>query len=184
MENGLTIFIATAVGVLLVVQVAVFVGLYFLARRIVTVVERASQLQARAEYMLTNTEPVIKLAHNLMSDLKDASGYFAQGAEHINAIAAMAKDEAAEIRSFLGDTTALAKREVEKARDQVDKVQDTLAVATDQFEKTTAMVQHSVLEPAREFSYVMYGVRRAVEVMMAGNRMPVDRVYQDEEMFI
>jgi hypothetical protein len=30
----------------------------------------------------------------------------------------------------------------------------------------------------------MYGVRRALEALMAGNRLPVDRVYQDEEMFI
>lgn len=183
-ENGLTIFIATAVGVLLAVQVAVFVGLYYLARRLVTVVEQAGQLQTRAEYLLNNTEPVVKLAHHLMTDLKEASGHFVQGAEHINAIAEMAKDEAAEIKTLLGDTTAHARREVEKAKKQVEKVQDTLALATDEFEKTTALVQHSVLGPAREFSYVMYGVRRAMEVLMAGKRLPVDRAYQDEEMFI
>ena len=90
-ENGLTIFIATAVGVLLAVQVAVFVGLYLLARRVVTVVEQVSALQTRAEYLLDNTEPVVRLAHGLMTDLKVASGYFVQGAEHLNAIAEMAK---------------------------------------------------------------------------------------------
>ena len=41
-----------------------------------------------------------------------------------------------------------------------------------------------VLQPAREFSYIMYGLRRGLEVLMAGNRLPVNRVYQDEEMFI
>jgi hypothetical protein len=167
-ENGLTIFIATAVGVLLVVQVAVFVGLYLLARRVVTVVEQVSALQTRAEYLLDNTEPVVRLAHGLMTDLKVASGYFVQGAEHLNAIAEMAKDEAAEVKSLLGDTTA----------------QHTLAVATDEFEKTTALVQQSILGPAREFSYVMYGLRRAIAVLLAGRKLPVDRAYQDEEMFI
>jgi len=183
-DNGLSIFIAIGVGVLLVVQVGVFVGLYFLARKLVALAERAGQLQTRAEYLMNNTEPVLKLAHSLMGELKEAAGYFAQGAEHISAITEMAKDEAAEFRSLLGDTTAMARREVERARDKVEKVQDTLAVATDQFQRTTAMVQHSVLEPAREFSYVMFGLRRAMGVLFAGHRLPVNQVYQDEEMFI
>lgn len=184
MENWQITLIAIGVGILLIVQVGVFVGLYLLARKVVAIAERASQLQSRAEYLMNNTEPVLKLAHSLMGELKEAAGYFAQGAEHINSIAEMAKDEAAELRSLMGDTTALARREVERAKTQVEKVQDTLAVATDQFQRTTAMVQHSVLEPAREFSYVMFGLRRAMEVMFAGNRLPVNQAYQDEEMFI
>ena len=184
MDSNLSIFIAIGLGILLVIQAAVFVGLYFLARRVVALAEKAGQLQTRAEYLLNNTEPVLKLAHNLMGELKEAAGYFAQGAEHITAIAAMAKDEAAELRSLLGDTTALARREVERASAKVDKVQNTLAVAADQFERTTALVQQSVLQPAREFSYVMFGLRRALDVLMAGRRLPVDRAYQDEEMFI
>jgi len=183
-ENGLTIFIAAAVGVLLAVQVAVFVGLYLLARRVVSVVEQVGALQSRAEYLLNNTEPVVKLAHNLMTDLKVASGYFVQGAENLNAIAEMARDEAAEIKSLLGDTTAQARREVERAKSQVEKVQHSLAAATDEFERTTELVQHSILGPAREFSYLMYGLRRAIAVLLAGRRLPVDRAYQDEEMFI
>lgn len=183
-ENWQITLIAIGVGILLVVQVGVFVGLYLLARKLVTLAERAGTLQTRAELLITNTEPVLKLAHNLMGELKEASGYFAQGAEHISAIAEMAKDEAAELRNLLGDTTAMARREVERAQDKVEKVQDTLAVATDQFQRTTAMVQHSILEPAREFSYVMSGLRRAMAVMFAGSRLPVNQAYQDEEMFI
>lgn len=183
-DSNLSIFIAIGLGILLVTQAAVFVGLYLLARRLVALAEKAGQLQTRAEYLLNNTEPVLKLAHSLMGELKEAAGYFAQGAEHITAIAAMAKDEAAELRGLLGDTTALARREVERASAKVDKVQHTLAVAADQFERTTALVQQSVLQPAREFSYIMAGVRRMLDVLMAGRRLPVDRAYQDEEMFI
>jgi hypothetical protein len=78
----------------------------------------------------------------------------------------------------------MARREVERAREKMDKVQDTLGAATDQFARATAMVQHRVLEPAREFSYVMFGLRRAIEVLFAGSRLPVNRAYQDEELFI
>lgn len=183
-DSTLTYFIAIGVGILLLVQVAVFVGLYYLARRLVVMAERATQLQTRAEYLLTNTEPVIKLAHGLMAELKQSADYFSQGVQHLSAIAEMAKDEVAEVKSLMGDTTALARREVERARDKVDQVQNTLAVATDQFERTTALVQQSVLEPAREFSYLMFGLRRALDVLLAGRRLPVDRAYQDEEMFI
>lgn len=178
------IYLLVVITILLVVQAAVFVGFYLLARRAMHLVEQVGQLQTRAELLISNTEPVVKMAHNLMGELKEASDYFAQGAQHISAIAEMAKDQAADIRDLMGDTTALARREIERTRDHVDKVQRTLADTADQFERTTAIVQASVLQPAREFSYLMYGLRRAVEVLMAGNRLPVNRAYQDEEMFI
>jgi hypothetical protein len=184
MENSLTLVTAICVSILLIVQVAVFVGFYLLAKRVVAVVERTAQLQTRAEYLLNNTEPVLKMAQGMMVELKQATGYLTQGIQHITAITEMAKDEAAEVRGLLGDSTAIAKREVERAKSQVDKVQNTITTATDQFERATLLVQNSVLEPAREFSYVMAGVSRALEVLLAGRRLPVDRVYQDEEMFI
>lgn len=184
MDSTLTYIIAIGIAVLLIVQAGVFVGFYILAKRVVAVIERTGQLQTRAEYLLNNTEPVLKLAHGVMAELKEAGSYFAQGAQHLSAIAEMAKDEVADVKHLLGDTTAIARREVERAREKVDKVQNTLAVATDQFARTTAMVQHSVLEPAREFSYLMFGLRRGMEVLFAGRRLPVNRAYQDEELFI
>ena len=184
MESTLSWVIAIGVIILLIIQGGVFVGLYFLARRLVVMVERTSHLQTQAEYLISNAEPVLKMAHSLMAELKEAATYVAQGMQHVSAITEMAKDEAAEVKNLLGDTTAIARREVERARLQFDKVQNTLASATEQFDRTTAIVQESVLQPAREFSYLMYGLRRAVEVLMTGKRLPVDRVYQDEEMFI
>ena len=184
MDNTLSWIIAVGVALLLAVQALVFVGLYFLARRLVDIADRAKTLQDKVEYTLNNTEPVLKMAHNLMSELKEAADYFNQGVQNISAIAEMAKDEAAEVRTLLGDTTALARREMERGREHADRIQQTLATATDQFERTTALVQNSILQPAREFSYLMYGLRRSLEVLTAGKRLPVDRVYQDEEMFI
>ncbi len=184
MDSTLIYFIAAGIAILLVIQAAVFVGLYFLAKRLVAVVERTGELQTRAEYLLNNTEPVLKMAHGVMAELKEAGSYFSQGVQNISAIAEMAKNEVAEVRHLLGDTTALARREIERARDKVDKVQHTLQVATDQFERTTMIVQQSVLQPAREFSYLMLGLRRAMEVLFAGSRLPVNRAYQDEELFI
>lgn len=187
MENHLDtylIIILVIVTILLIIQAGVFVGLYLLARRAMALAEKVSQLQTRAEYLINNTEPVLKMAHGLLTELKEASGYIAQGTQHLTAITEMAKDEAASLCSLLGDSTALARREVERAREKADKIHATLARATDQFQITTEIVQHRILEPAREFSYIMYGVRRAIEVLMAGNRLPVNRAYQDEEMFI
>ncbi len=184
MENYLNYITAIGVAILLLIQAAVFIGFYLLAKRLVALAERAGQLQSRAEYLLNNTEPVLKMAQGLLGELREAADYFSQGAQHVSAIAEMFKDEAADLRDLLGDTTALARREIARTREKLDKVQQTLAVATDEFERTTALVQRSVLMPAREFSYLMYGVRRALEVLLAGNRLPVNRAYQDEEMFI
>jgi hypothetical protein len=183
-DSALPYFIGIVVLVFVVLQGVVFVGLYFLFKRVVAAIERTNELQTHAKYLLDNTEPVLKMAQGVMAELKEAGGYFSQGAQHLSAIAEMAKDEVAEVKHLLGDTTSIARREVERAREKMDKVQDTLATATDQFARATAMVQHSVLEPAREFSYVMFGLRRAIEVLFSGSRLPVNRAYQDEELFI
>jgi hypothetical protein len=183
-ESTLSWVIAIGVIVLLIIQGGVFVGLYFLARRLVVIVERTSHLQTKAEYMISNAEPVLKMAHSLMAELKEAASYVAQGMQHVNAITEMARDEAAEVKNILSDTTAIARREIERTRQQFEKVQNTLSLATDKFDRTTTIVHQSVLQPAREFSYLMYGLRRAIEVLMTGKRLPVDRAYQDEEMFI
>jgi ElaB/YqjD/DUF883 family membrane-anchored ribosome-binding protein len=182
-ENYL-LAILVIVTFLLIVQAVVFVGFYLLAKRIVDLVERVGQLQSRAEYLLQNTEPVLHLSQQVMTEFKEAAGYFSQGAQHINAIAEMVKDETADVKSLLGDTTALARRELDKAKAQAEQMQKALASTTDKFQRTADMVQNNVLEPAREFSYLMAGVRRAVEVLTAGKSLPVNRVYQDEEMFI
>ncbi len=178
------IYIIAIITLLLIVQGGVMVGLYLLARRAMAWVEQVGQLQTRAEYLISNTEPIVKMAHSMMGELREAADYFSQGAQQIQAISEMAKDQAADFRDLMGDTTALARREIDRTREKVERVQRTLATATDQFERTTALVQASVLEPAREFSYVMHGVRRGLEVFLSGNRLPVNRVYQDEEMFI
>src|SRR5262249_22660257 len=127
---------------------------------------------------------VMKCGQGGRGKQKEAGSFFGRGAHHFPTTAESAKDEVAKQKHLLGDTTAMARREVERARDKVDKVQNTLATATDQFARATAMVQHSVLEPAREFSYMMFGLRRAIEVLFAGRRLPVNRDYQDEELFI
>ena len=183
MESYL-IYIMAVITILLIVQGGVLVGLYLLARKAMSWVEQAGQLQTKAEYLISNTEPVIKMANSVMSELKEAAEYFALSAQQIHAITEMARDQAADLRDLMGDTTALTRREIDRTRDKIDRVQRTLSSATDQFERTTALVQQSVVQPAQEFSYIMYGVRRGLEVLMSGNRLPVNRAYQDEEMFI
>jgi hypothetical protein len=86
-ESAVLYIIAIGIAVLLVVQAGVAVGLYLLAKRVVAVIERTGELQTRAEYLLNNTEPVLKMAHGLMTELKEAGGYFSQGAQHLSAIA-------------------------------------------------------------------------------------------------
>ncbi len=182
--EGYLIYILVIVTILLTVQTAVWVGLYFAVRKMVKFTERVDKLEDRAQQLLGSAEPVLKMASSLMAELKEASSYISQGSQNIGAITEMAKDEVADVRDLLGDSTALARREMERTRDRIEQVQRTLARATDGFEETSALVQQRILEPAREFSYIMFGIRRGLETLMAGNRMPVNRVYQDEEMFI
>ena len=49
---------------------------------------------------------------------------------------------------------------------------------------TTIEVQTGVLQPMRELSALLVGLGRTIEMLFGRNRKPIDRAYQDEEMFI
>ena len=49
---------------------------------------------------------------------------------------------------------------------------------------TTAFIQSKIVLPAREIAAIMAGVRRGLEVLVAPQPKPIDRIYGDDEMFI
>jgi len=45
-------------------------------------------------------------------------------------------------------------------------------------------IKNKIVVPAREIAAVMAGVRKGLEVLFAPAPKQIDRVYEDEEMFI
>ena len=89
----------------------------------------------------------------------------------------MIKDEVAELKQLVGETAITAKDKVALVSRTIDRTQM-------QVTNTTDFVQARIVEPAREIAAIMAGVRKGLEVLFAPSPKQIDRVYQDDEMFI
>jgi hypothetical protein len=67
---------------------------------------------------------------------------------------------------------------------QVGEIDGLLTRTQDRVETTTVEVQTTVLQPLREVSALLVGLKRTIEMLFGRERKSIDQAYQDEEMFI
>ena len=67
---------------------------------------------------------------------------------------------------------------------QLVQIDQLLTRTQDRIEYTTIEVQTTVLEPVREVSALLVGLRRTLDVLFGRDRKQIDQAYQDEELFI
>ena len=72
----------------------------------------------------------------------------------------------------------------QEAKDKVALVSQTIDRTQMQVVDTTDFIQAKVVEPAREIAAIMAGVKKGLEVLFAPSPKPIDRAYQEDEMFI
>jgi hypothetical protein len=66
---------------------------------------------------------------------------------------------------------------------QVLEIDSLLTRTQHRIDDTSHEVQTTVLEPIREVSALLVGLRRTIEAIFS-RRKSIDQAYQDEEMFI
>ena len=81
------------------------------------------------------------------------------------------------LKQLVGETAVTAK-------DKVDMVSRTIDRTHMQVTDTTEFVQQKIVVPAREIAAIMAGVKKGLEVLFAPAPKQIDRVYEDEELFI
>ena len=108
--------------------------------------------------------------NEISGNLSTATKYLAESTELI-------KEEVSELRKLVGETAVTAKDKVEMVSRTIDR---THMQVTD----TTEFVQQKIVVPAREIAAIMAGVKRGIEVLFAPSPKQIDRVYEEEEMFI
>jgi ABC-type transporter Mla subunit MlaD len=92
-------------------------------------------------------------------------------------ISRLAQHQVEQISQTLDYTSATVQR-------QVSELDSLLARTQDRFEDTSKEVQATVLQPMRELSALLVGLRRILETLFGRNRKTIDQAYQDEELFI
>ena len=106
----------------------------------------------------------------ISAHLSTASKYFADSAGLI-------KEEVAEIKQLVGMTA-------HEAKDKVALVSKRLKIHKCRLSTRPLLFKQKVVEPAREIAAIMAGVRKGLEVLFAPSPKQIDRVYQEDEMFI
>ena len=158
-----------AIGVLLAaiaigVQAFFYVGLYLSIK----------QIQRRVAGLVEKTEPVLDLARRLIEENRPKITDIANEALEITR---MAKAEMVRISELVTEIS-------DRTRVKVASAEAALENAAESLHQTASSVRSAVVRPLREINGVLNGVRAALSALVRGRQEHVDRVTQDEEMFI
>ena len=186
--------VATAVITLsFIIQMAMMIGI---ARAVKKLTAVAEGLQQKVEPIIAKVEPLVDQVQGTITNVRGAVDKITTQAQETfekvtvetRAIAAAVSTSAREIAQLaqrqaeqIGATVELATTTLQK---QVVEIDGLLTRTQDRIEGTTIEVQTGVLQPMRELSALLVGLRRTIEMLFGRNRKPIDRAYQDEEMFI
>lgn len=186
--------VAAAVIVLcFIVQAAMFMFIYGAIKRLTGI---AASMQAKAEPLIAKAGPVIDQVQVTVATVKDSVEKISTQAKDAiekvtvetravaaavsvssQEIAKLALHQADQISQTLDFTSATLQR-------QIAELDGLLVRTQERFEDTTKEVQSTVLQPMREISAMLVGLRRILETLFGRHRKSIDQAYQDEELFI
>jgi hypothetical protein len=176
-----------------IVQAAMFIRIY---GAIKTLTGIAASVQAKAEPLIAKVGPVIDQVQGTISTVKDSvEKISAQAKDAFDKVTIETRAVAAAVSASSQEITKLAQHQAEQISQtldyttatmqrQVTELDGLLVRTQDRFEDTTKEVQATVLQPMRELSAMLVGLRRILETLFGRHRKPIDQAYQDEELFI
>jgi hypothetical protein len=186
--------VAAAVIVLsFIVQAAMFMFIYGAIKRLTGI---AASLQAKAEPLIAKAGPMMDQVQGTISTVTDSVQKISiQAKEAFEKVTVESRAVAAAVSASSQEITRLARHQAEQISQtldytsatlqrQVSELDGLLVRTQDRFEDTTKEVQLTVLQPMRELSAMLVGLRRILETLFGRHRKPIDQAYQDEELFI
>jgi hypothetical protein len=159
----LTIFVAIS-AIALLIQACMLIGLLVVTRR----------FQQKIMPMIPEVEGILGVVKRTAERVEK---HVEQIGTSSTAILDVTKQQLARVDELLGDATARAKVQMERAEMVLD---DTMT----RVQETVSYVQSGVLRPVREVYGVLAGIRTALAHLGRSGRSTVDHATSDEEMFI
>ena len=197
MDQPTFYIVMTAAAVVIVlsfiVQTAMFMFIYRAIKKLTGI---AASVQAKAEPLIAKTGPVIDQVQVTITTVKESVERISvQTKEAFDKITVETRAVAAAVSASSQEIARLAQHQAEQISQtldytnatmqrQVAELDSMLLRTQDRFEDTTREVQSTVLQPMRELSAMLVGLRRILESLFSRNRKPIDQAYQDEELFI
>jgi hypothetical protein len=150
----------------------------------------------KAEPIIDKVSPVIDQVQATITNAKGTVDKISlQASETFEKVSVETRAVAAAISTTSLEITNLTKHQVEQLSLVIDQttaaiqrqlvqIDQLLTRTQDRVEYTTIEVQTTVLEPVREVSALLIGLRRTLDVLFGRDRKQIDQAYQDEELFI
>ncbi len=157
----------------LVMAVAVVV-LAFMSRKALNTIDRLDEM---LQPLLTRTGKLGLQGEEMLSHFVEVAEHLATASQYFADSAGLVKQEVGELKQLVGMTAIEAKEKVELVSKTVDRTQTQIITTAD-------FIQDKVVTPAAEIAAIMAGVRKGLEVLFAPSPKQIDRVYQEDEMFI
>lgn len=176
-----------------VIQMVMFIFIYSSMRKMRAIAE---EVQGKVEPVIEKVVPVIEQVQSTIATVTSTvENINSQAKDTFDKVNTETRAVAAAISVSSQEITKLARHQAEQFSSTLDQTASTLqrqvadldrllTRTQDRIEYTTVEVQSTVLDPIREVSALLIGIKRAIETLMGRDRKQIDKVYQDEEMFI
>ena len=150
-SNTLGLIFTIAVVLSIVVQAAVFVGLY------VAVTTALKKLQKTVDEVKGKALPIIG---NLQGVIADVSPKVKTVSSHIVEISETVRDQTKHVNSTVDDV-------VDKTKAQAAKVDDMVSAVLGSIAHAGSTVQQGVAKPARKVSGLFHGIQAGIEALLS-----------------
>ncbi len=131
-------------------------------------------LQRRLNGLADRAEPILQATRQMVDENRPKIHQITTEATEI---IKMARVEVGRISELVNETS-------DRARVKIASLDAALGDAAENVSQTASSVGHAVLRPLREVNGILSGVRAGLSAFLYGRQEPIDRVTQDEEMFI
>ena len=162
------------IAVCFIVMAFALIAIALTVKKVVNTVSRVGE---KVEPLIAQVNAMSVQGKEISVQFTEISGNLSTATKYFSESAGLIKHEVAELKQLVGMTAVEAKDKVALVSRTIDRTQ--LQVTT-----TTDFIQQKVVEPAREIAAVMAGVKKGLEVLFAPAPKQLDRVYQEDEMFI
>ena len=184
---------AIVVALSFLIQLGMFIGIFVAIKKLTRI---ATSLQQKAEPVIAKVSPLVDQVQGTITNVRGTvEKISAQVRETLDKMTVETRAIAAAVSTSSQEIVGLARHQAQQLSATLDQTNMTLqrqiteldALLTrtqGRIEDTTVEVQSTVLQPLRELSAPLVGLKRTVDTLLKRDRKPIDRAYQDEEMFI
>src|SRR5258706_744948 len=152
-------------------------ALIWIAVTVRRVVKTVKNIEGRVDPLITKVDAISAQGREISVHFNEISANLSLTTKYLAESTELIKEEVRELKQLVGETAVTAK-------DKVEMVSRTIDRTHMQVTNTTEFVNQKIVLPAREIAAIMAGVKRGLEVLFAPAPKQIDRVYEEEEMFI